>query len=138
MTGFWLKTEKQREFQKYLENVKFSKKKSESRTTTKMHYTMSYFFENGAPPNKHHLSTFFWETSACTSTLGLEVADCGESAKISKAVLPKPDPQFGHFSLTLLMHDTHTHSPIPYIWQFYSLHLTVLFPTFDSSIPYIW
>ncbi len=81
-------------------------KKTESRTTTKMHYTMSYFFENGTPPpNKHHLSTFFWETSACISTLGLEVTDSGKSAKISKAVLPKPDPQFGHFSLTLLIYE---------------------------------
>ena len=79
-------------------------KKSEPCTTTNMHCTTFYFFQMDPPPPGHtQKSDSFGKTSACTSSLGVEVTDRGKSAQINKAVLPKPAPQFGHFSLALLI-----------------------------------
>ena len=57
--GFDYKTENHRGFLKIQKNHKFSKQKSESRTTTKMHYTMSHFFQNGTPLQTNTTSRLF-------------------------------------------------------------------------------
>ncbi len=67
-------------------------------------YHILFFQMDPPPPGHTQKSDSFGKTSACTSSLGVEVTDRGKSAQISKAVLPKPDPQFGHFTLTPLIY----------------------------------
>ncbi len=52
------KTENHRGFPENPKIIKFSKQ-PESRTTTKMHYSVSHFFKNGTPLKKHTSSRLF-------------------------------------------------------------------------------
>ena len=58
-TGDLTKNWKSSWFSKKSKIHQFSKKKSESRTTTKMHYTMSHFFQNGTPLQANTISRLF-------------------------------------------------------------------------------
>ena len=104
VTGFCHKNWNQREFPEYCKFIKISKK---NRT---MHHDQnalyhSLFFSKIDPPSGHtQKSDLSGKTSAYFSSLGVELTDRRKSAQISKAVLPKPDPQFGHFTLTPLIY----------------------------------
>jgi len=58
-TGFLTKNLKSSWISKKSKNYQVFQKKSESRATTKMHYTMSYFFKNRTPPQNTQPLDFF-------------------------------------------------------------------------------